>query len=107
MWGLPFDFEFLNKSEVVKNKNIGVIGIINTPYRQAAWKFQSVYNLNFPLLYDSLGIVKKALNVDIKPALVLVDSGVIQKQAIVGVSEDIGKVNAILSILNTTDEKIR
>ncbi len=95
---------FLNKSEAV-NKDIRVIGIINTPYRQAARKFQRVYNLNFPLLYDSLGVVKKTLNVDIKPALVLVDSGIIQKKAIVGVREDIGKVNEILSLLNTTDEK--
>lgn len=95
----------LNHLYSKENEHIGIVGIIDTPYRQAALKFQQVYNLTFPLLYDSLSTVKHTLDIDIKPALLFVDSGIIRKKAIVGASKDSEKVNEIFSRLNERQSK--
>lgn len=85
--------------------SVPIVGIIDTPYRQAVWKLQQEYRLSFPLLYDSSSVIKKTFTDEWKPALILLNDGKIQKFGIVGAPESVQAVQDIMRVLVAAEEK--
>jgi len=61
-----------------------VRGVVYTPYRQAALKALDAYEIRFPVLYDSLGVASRALDVIDNPALFLLEDGEVVESAYLG-----------------------
>lgn len=95
----------LNDLHQNPRNDVPIVGIIDTPYRQAVWKIQQVYMLSFPLLYDSLSVIKKTLTDESKPALILLNDGKIEKFGIVGKPGSVQAVQDIMRVLVSTKEK--
>jgi thiol-disulfide isomerase/thioredoxin len=89
------------------NENrVPIIGVIATPYRQAVRKLQQEYNFLFPVIWDSLGVVKSKFAASSKPALILLNDGLVEKTAIVGDPEQLDDVREILEMLRKRPEEL-
>ncbi|GEM_PF-3019811 len=89
----------LNETYKSSHNALPIVGIVSTPYRQAVGKIQERYALSFPLLYDSLSIVRNSLTKEPKPLLALLTDGNIEKLALVGAPENVREVESILKAL--------
>ncbi|MFX0141201.1 MAG: redoxin domain-containing protein [Candidatus Hodarchaeota archaeon] len=93
----------LNRINNKKNKNIKIIGIINTKFDQALIKIKDNYDINFILLQDTTFATKNffsksSLNIQ-KPILVQLLNGTIIRKGIVGAPKDQNKIKQILEYL--------
>lgn len=102
----PICLQLLTELNVIYNKKenkFPISGIISTPYVQAVKQMQKKWNIEFPLLHDTTGILKsKVINteyVPMKPILLLIENGSIKLSSIVGDSEYEYLTLQILNIL--------
>lgn len=98
--GICLEMLFTLNEIYVKGANrLPIIGIIDTPYLPAASKVQKHFKLQFPLVMDSTGTLKKQLGKQSKPILFLVDNGDVGNQAIIGDPKDLPRVRQLLKVL--------
>ncbi|MCG8608293.1 redoxin family protein [bacterium] len=89
----------LNEVYVKRVNQVPIIGIMDTPYLAAALKIQKQFKLQFPMVLDTTGTLKRQFGKRSKPTLMLLDHGSVTTHGTVGDPEDLPRVRKLLGDL--------